>query len=227
MLQLLKGPAKEAESIAYFDPDIVIKCRWGFYENWISHGVAIVHDVISNDMPASHPTRKEWEKVIGLYEKTVTRKLSSYLNAGFCATSRADMEFLQVWSDITGLIIQHYNQDPTQFASFDRTSGFWNIDQDAFNITAMCCLSPICEMGPEAMDFIRGGWTMSHATGKVKPWKKKFILSALNGNPPSLADKEFWKNVTGLINIYSSAYAGMKQVSLSAASFAGRFFRRY
>ena len=31
MIRLLAGPAKEAGSMFYFDPDIVVKCTWSFF----------------------------------------------------------------------------------------------------------------------------------------------------------------------------------------------------
>jgi hypothetical protein len=68
---------------------------------------------------------------------------------------------------------------------------------------------------------------MAHAVGSPKPWKKKFLKSAFGGNPPSIADKEYWKNINSPIAMFSPAYTKMKLLSINAASLMGRFYRRY
>ncbi|MES2775215.1 MAG: hypothetical protein V4722_13590 [Bacteroidota bacterium] len=227
MLSLWNGPAKNADALAYFDPDIVIKCKWDFFETWMTHGVALVHEIVSNDMPATHPIRQEWMKVIEKAEMKTVRNIHSYINGGFCGVIRENTEFLETWSKIIHTAVKYYNQDPSTFASFDRTSPFWNVDQDAFNIAAMCCESPISEMGSEGMDFINAGWTMSHATGSPKPWKKNFCKMALDGKPPTLAEKGFWLHATTPIPTFSNSYIRYKTFCISIASFVGRFYRRY
>jgi len=226
MLRVWNDFAKDAGAIAYFDPDIVIKCRWEFYESWMSHGVALVHEVVSNDMPPSHPIRLEWKKIIESCNRQQTREIYSYINAGFCGVSKENVEFIEVWADILDCAIQKYKPDVKRLTSFDKTSPFCFFDQDALNVAAMCCESPISEIGPEGMDFIHGGWTMSHAVGAPKPWKKRFLLSALKGNSPSLPDKAFWLYANGPIQNNSSIKIKVKRASISVASFIGRFYRR-
>src|SRR6187402_1067971 len=91
MLRLLDGPASDAAGIVYFDPDIVVKCKWSFFETWLSFGVAVVHEVISNDMPASHPIRLGWKQLIESTNRKVTFELRSYLNGGFVGVSRKNI----------------------------------------------------------------------------------------------------------------------------------------
>ena len=112
--------------------------------------------------------------------------------------------------------------------SFDRTYPFFSIDQDALNVTAMCAKSPISEIGPEGMDFIHGGWTMSHAVGVPKPWRKKFIWSALKGYSPSLADSAYWSNVgqDSPITSYTKLHVKVKRISILVASLISRFYHR-
>jgi len=227
MIELIEGVAQDADGVAYFDPDIVITNKWSFYIRWMSYGVAMVHGIVSNDMPPTHPVRMEWRKVIEKMNRTTKRELHAYINCGFCGVSKSNIEFLSVWSEVVAEAIANYQMDPGQFATFDRTSTFWSIDQDAFNIAAMCCESPISEMGPEAMDFIHAGWTMSHATGSPKPWEKNFLLAALDGRPPSKAEKEYWSNTSGIINFYPPTHFRWKRLSILLASLVGRFYRRY
>jgi len=224
MLQLLDGIAKNVNGLFYYDPDIVIKCRWSFYENWISHGVALVHEIISNDMKPNHPLRREWEKVISKSGKSVKRELHSYINSGFCGVTIENKPFLKDWIEIIETGVKYFNYSTHQFSLTDyRGYVFFAQDQDAFNIAAMCFEGSLSEMGPEAMDFIHGGFTMSHAVGTPKPWKKQFLLSAFKGNPPSLAEKAYWQNVEMPIKLYTYN----QKISLKIASAIGRFYRKY
>jgi hypothetical protein len=226
MLRLWDGVAKDAEQIAYFDPDIVIDCPWDFFERWMDYGVALVHEIIHNDMPPTHPIRKEWELAIQKCNKKVVRQLYSYINGGFCGVNKLNIEFLRVWAEIIELGITHYKADATKFLSFNRTHPFWSIDQDAINATAMCCESSISEIGPDGMNFIYGGWTMSHATGHPKPWAKNFFRSALDGQAPSKADRAYWFNLTEPIKNYSHFHIQRKHLAIKIAALFGRFYQR-
>jgi hypothetical protein len=227
MLALFAGPCLNMERIAYFDPDIVLRCRWEFIETWMSHGVALVHEIVNNDMPANHPIRKEWEKVALACNRTVRHNLFSYINAGFFGVSRDGVDFLKLYRDIMNVAKTDYGFEDSDFQfSIDRSDLFYAKDQDALNIAAMCCECPISEMGPEAMDFANGGFTMSHAVGSPKPWGKNFLSSAVKGNPPTMADKMFWANVEGPITIYTASKIKVTSISLKLASFIGRFYKR-
>jgi len=228
MLKLWNDVIKNADGIFYFDPDIIIKCRWQFFENWIEKGVALVHEIVSNDMPKTHPIRKEWEKVIQSYGSVVSHSINSYINGGFCGISRKDISFIEKWGDLINIAINDYKADPRKFSSFDRTYPFWSIDQDAINMAAMCTETNISEMGPDAMDFVYGGWVMSHATGNPKPWKKNYTLSALRGKGPSQTDKLFWVTMYNSkpINLYSNMHVKMKLVYISMAKFMSRIYHR-
>lgn len=225
MINVLENFELDIEAIAYIDPDIVVKCNWNFFETWMSHGVALVHEITANDMPASHPIRKEWEKVINKCNRQVVQSLTSYINAGFCGVSRLNFKFIYLWAEIINTAIREYSLKPTLFMPLDRTHVFYAGDQDALNIAAMCSENHISEIGPEGMDFIPGGWTMSHAVGSPKPWKNNFILSVLKGNPPSLADKAYWANVNGPLKAHKKYEINC--LAIMCAAFVGRFYHRY
>jgi hypothetical protein len=227
MLRLFEVFAADITSIIYFDPDIIIKCNWKFFCDWISYGVALVHEVNSNDMPPTHPLRKQWEQVINKSGKKITRNLYSYINGGFCGVTKYHIEFLKSWVDITNTAIQYFGLTPDQWThNYDRTYMFYAQDQDTLNITAMCSEVPISEMGPEAMDFIHGGFTMSHAVGSPKPWRKVFLLASSRGNTPSAADKAYWENVQTPIRVYSKNRIKLTNAVIKIASFIGRFYKR-
>lgn len=216
------------KGIVYFDPDIVITCQWEFYERWMGYGVALVHELVSNDMPETHPIRQEWHKVIHKTNKKVLRKLNSYINSGFCAVTSSNLEFIETWADIMDVGIEHFQLGAEVFAhNTNRSNIFFAKDQDALNIAAMCCNSPISEIGPEGMGFIHGGFTMSHAVGSPKPWKKNFMLASLMGDVPSLAEKAYWSNVNSVIITHSPFKLNMKLLAIKCAAIIGRFYRRY
>lgn len=226
MIKLFEGPAKESKFLTYFDPDIVNLCNWEFYEQWMSFGVAMVHEIVSNDMPATHPSRIQWKKVINFLKMKQQREINSYINAGFVGVSVYNIEFLHVWSKVVKAAIEEYKMDPSIFIAYDRTATFYSIDQDAFNIAAMCCESPISEMGPEAMDFEGAGWTMSHATGWPKPWNNIFTFSALKGCPPSRPHKHFWNNTLSPIKLFPHNTIALKKTDILIATIIGRFYHR-
>ena len=226
MLHIWNRCGVRVDSIAYFDPDIVIKCDWMFFERWMSHGVALVHDLTDNDMPQSHPIRLEWKKIISNYSASVKREVNSYINAGFCGVSKEHIDFLHTWQFFIEKAVSDYSMDPRTMTSFHKTHPFCFLDQDALNITAMCSEALISEMGPAGMDFVHGGWTMSHALGSPKPWKKSYLSLALLAQSPSLADKEFWLNTKYPINLFSAIHYKWKKLSILFASFFSRFYSR-
>jgi len=227
MLQLFETAAVNASALFYFDPDIVVKCKWSFFETWAGYGVALIHERVANDMPPTHPLRKEWEKVIAKAGKTVTHNLNSYINGGFCGVSNQNKEFLKTWKEIFITGTKFFGLTVDQWGhAYDRTYMFSSQDQDALNIAAMCCDSPVSEMGPEAMDFIPGGWVMSHATGNSKPWNKKFLTSSLMGIPPSQTDKLFWQYSKGQLKAYSKFILHLKSTAIKIAALVGRFYSR-
>lgn len=229
MLDLWSKSAKDAASLFYFDPDIVIKCNWTFYEKWVGFGVTLVHEIIANDCPPNHPRRGIWKEAIDKMDMKVEREVHSYINSGFCGVIKSNIEFLETWSKVLQVFINSFGFSITHFdfKNFQPWDIYFAGDQDAFNIAAMCSKSPLSEMGPEAMDFIHGGFTMSHAVGGPKPWNKPFIVSALKGVPPSFADKAYW-NYAGSPTLSSTKNKiKVKQLSIKIASLIGRFYRKY
>jgi hypothetical protein len=227
MLEVWNGVAKNAEGMFYFDPDIIIKCSWNYFEEWIGFGVALVHEISSNDMPPNHPLRKKWEFVINKAKKIVTNQLFSYINGGFCGVHKNNEIFLHDWIDITNTGMKYFGLTASQFKhNYNRTNLFYAQDQDALNITAMSSNAPISEMGPEAMGFIHGGFTMSHAIASPKPWIKNFLYYFSIGFIPTQADKDYWINTKFPIKTFSQIKITIKIISIKIASFLGRFYQR-
>lgn len=226
MLELMSGLGKDCNGIVYFDPDIVVKCKWNFFENWLENGIAIIQEITGNIMPVNHPTRFLWSKVIAAAGENVINKVSNYYNCGFCGILNKDKEFLLLWSKFIQIAIDKFGQNPFEFINNDRTSTFWSIDQDTFNMAVMSTKNRVSDMGPEAMDFLHGGFTLSHAVGNPKPWEKNFILHSVNGVAPSLADKGFWQYEGYPIGSFGIRRKKYTLITIKIASFIGRFYRK-
>ena len=228
LLSIWNGPAKNADNLFYFDPDIVNICAWSFYEQWVTFGVALIHEIVWNDMPANHPKRAMWSHISDAMSIEVRNKLTSNINAGFVGLGRANIEFLELWSTMIDYAIAHFGVDGSKFAQGKKAYSLFTVaDQDLLNLTAMCSKSQLSEMGAEAMGFTNSGWTMCHATGTPKPWKKNFLTAAFSALPPSKAEKEYWNYANGIIRIYSESIVKYKKFTISVASFIGRFYRKY
>ena len=122
--------------------------------------------------------------------------------------------------------IHRFKMNEHVLAFSHRSEPFFARDQDALNIAATCSAVPISELGPEGMDFIYGGFLMSHATFSPKPWNKNYCWYFLKGYPPSLADKSFWNNFGGPIVVFSAHKIFVKRMILKILSVLSRFYSR-
>lgn len=211
-------------SIFYFDPDIVVKCRWSFFEEWAGFGVALCQEIANGYMPNNHPIRCHWRAWGCERGMACNREMNQYFNSGFVGVQRRFSSFLDVWNRV---LIE------TERAGFgaeqivrDRSMPFSTWDQDAMNIAVMESDVPLSTLGPEGMDFIDSGFTMSHAIGSDKPWRKKFAKSALKGEPPSKADKGWLAHCLRPIQVLSPMQVRMKKLDLRIGAAIGRFIRR-
>jgi len=233
LLQVWHHLEPQATRLYYFDPDITVRVRWSFFEEWADYGVALVEDV-NSPLSETHPRRGAWRRCLEARKKEVQRETPLYVNGGFIGLSRTDEPFLHEWKGAMELVGQEIGGLAGSMFSFDTTRPefaspaypFNKTDQDALNIAVMTTRQRISVMGPEGMDFRPGGWTMSHALGAEKPWRKHFIRAALAGRPPSRADREFWAYASSPIGIFSSGAGRWRMVTLRLASFLGRFYRR-
>ncbi|RUR87964.1 hypothetical protein DSM107007_11270 [Nostoc sp. PCC 7120 = FACHB-418] len=221
MLRLWKEFCPDIEALFYFDPDIVIKCRWSYFEEWVTYGVALCEDV-NSPVPNSHPLRMAWRNFYELYGYIFNSSVDIYVNGGFIGVKNSEKEFLENWCKIQGLMsssIGGLNNANIK----DRTFMFNKTDQDALNITLMSNNLPISLMGKEAMDIIYGGFTMSHALGAKKPWKGSTIFQVIKGKKPRQAEKEYWKYTLKPIKLYSKLEFIIRKIELKISSFLGRF----
>jgi hypothetical protein len=227
MLTLWKEFCQEAETIFYFDPDITIKCRWSYFEEWASYGIALCED-INSPILETHPLRLAWQKYYRPFGYGLQNITSRYVNGGFVGITKDRITFLKDWKEIQELMVAeigslaYANASKNSDTARDRTFPFYKTDQDALNIAVMNTEHPLSLIGKEGMDFQYGGFTMSHALGSPKPWNKSIALMALKGKPPSLADNEYWKYTKSPINLYSKNMLLRKHLDLKIGKILGR-----
>ena len=224
MLDLFAGPARNCEYLWYFDPDIFIRCNWTFFADWQNYGIALCQEITNNILPENSPLRHKWMRIgthIGLGD---ARPLNHYFSAGMVGVSQEHIGFLHLWRRIVREA-ESEGCDLKIFRVGDREMPFFGSDQDALNVAAMYTEHPLTTMGPEAMGFVPGGFTMYHAVGQ-KPWRSSFLLNALMGIPPSPADKLFLTLVSSPIRAYSWLRLSAKRIACVIAALIGRFYRR-
>ena len=222
-----------ADHLFYFDPDITIRAPWSFFLEWSGYGVALVEDV-NSPLPESHPRRGAWRRCLARRHRPVRRETSLYVNGGFVGLARAQQGFLREWREAMALVGAEIGGLEHSMFSFGAVRPemnspaypFSKTDQDALNIALMTAAEPVSILGAEGMDFRPGGWTMAHALGPEKPWRKKLIRAALGGRPPTKADREFWRHADSPLPGFSARVAAWRRATLAVAGFVGRCYRR-
>ncbi|MDZ7961409.1 MAG: hypothetical protein RMY34_26600 [Aulosira sp. DedQUE10] len=229
MTLLWESYCPDVEALFYFDPDIVNKCSWDFYEKWVSRGIALCGDSWYH-VPANHPRRLAWKEFAESKGLVCDRQLDSHFNSGFIGVNKSCKSILVLWQQLVELgEMAGYSdlQDLYGNKSFTHYPYLYG-DQTYMNLALMVSNLPISAVGPDGMDFLPGGTIMSHAIApSVKPWRKKLIISALQGSRPSITDKLFWRHSQTPIQMYSSAKFLQQKFAILFGSAIGRFIYRH
>ena len=224
MLDVWDRLSPEADAMFYFDPDIAIRCRWSFYESWIRYGIGLCQEITASAMPSNHPIRCEWKRWMLDRNIATNYELAQYFNGGFVGLLQQHKAFLETWHAIMVGISQEV--DLSGFTPGDRSQPFNMTDQDGLNMAAMATRFPLSTIGPEGMDLVPGGFTMSHAVGSPKPWRKQFTACALRGRSLSNADRLWLANSSSPIQVLTSGQKRLRAIDLKIGSAIGRFVRR-
>ena len=177
MLDLFATHAQDCGYLWYFDPDIFIRCNWTFFADWQQNGIALCQEIVNNILPTDSPLRHKWMRIAADIGLNNPRPLNHYLSGGMVGVSSEHASFLHLWGRIIELA-RREGCDLGNFMSGNRESPFYGSDQDALNIAAMYTEHPLTTMGPEAMGFVAGGFTMYHAVGQ-KPWRGSLLLEGV------------------------------------------------
>ena len=226
MLDILRKYDPGANQLFYFDPDIVIKCRWTFYEEWCSRGIALCQEIVNAYMPSNHPVRLAWKDMGEKEGFEIARELNQYFSGGFIGVRRDHASIIEVWKTLLDNVWK-YDVDISKFsAAPDRSSTILSPDQDLLNLAAMITPDPLSTIGPEGMAFVPGGFTMAHAVGRPKPWRKKMLREAVRGKATTAADKEYLLNVREPIRLYTEQELVRRSFDARCGAALGRVMRR-
>jgi hypothetical protein len=234
MLQVLRLSGSDQAQIFYFDPDIVVFCPWTFIREWAQDAVALVTD-INGQFPSSHPLRLMWRRFFASKGLVMSHpRLEVYINSGFiglptsCIRSlpTSCIRMLDEWIAFQDQAFAAIGTHGS-FHNEDRSYIFHTPDQDMLNAALERCDCPLSVIGSDGMDFVPGGYVMSHAIGQPKPWKKHFIRYALSGRPPTLQDKRLLGYIDQPLRLFSPGAAAWRRLSAKLAAMIGRVMRRY
>jgi hypothetical protein len=228
MHELWENYCPEVDALFYFDPDIVNKCSWDFYQRWVSQGIALCGDSWYL-VPANHPRRLAWKEFAQSNGLECKRELDYHYNSGFVGVHKSCKSILSLWQKLEEIGEMTGNSDLQDLYSRKTFESYPYLygDQTYLNLALMLTTYPLSTVGPDGMDFVPGGTIMSHATvPNVKPWRKQLIMNALNGSSPTVTDKLFWQHAQTPIQVYSDALVLSKQIALRIGSAMGRFMRR-
>ncbi|MEZ7498692.1 hypothetical protein QO200_08070 [Flavobacterium sp. Arc3] len=234
MLELWEGPAKNAEALYYFDPDIVVNDSWVCFEQWVQCGVGLCED-IDSPLQEFHPRRVGWRNYFKKFNIDLEYKNQTYVNGGFVGLLKKDISFLKLWNQIQvnmgaaigGLENSIFSNESHSlmlvemegFTIFDKS------DQDALNATIEAFDGSISYLGKEGMGFKYGHVTMFHALGSPKPWNTYHLLRAIQGRPPRILDTFYWENTKSPIFVHTKFEIFKKKISVIVGKFIGRFYK--
>jgi hypothetical protein len=224
LLELMEKHRPDEDKFFFFDPDIVVKARWEFFDHWADHGVALVED-LNHYLPRNHPVRLAGKKYAAAHGLTVCQEPDRFYNGGFIGLRRECADFLHAWKQLFDCRAAD-GVDLSKFELGGFEYPYLYLDQDLMNLALMLTPQPISAVGPEGMDFAPGGYVMSHSAGDTKSWRKNFLWEALNGRAPSRTDKEFIRHTQSPICIYSRPQLAVRRAGVLVGSAIGRFYRR-
>ena len=233
MLKLWQHFGAQADGILYFDPDIVVKAKWAFFEDWIRSGVALSEDV-NSPLPKFHPRRVAWRAYFEKHQISLNFKEAVYANGGFVGVYKENLSFLETWKQVQeamafhlgGLSKSQFNNKEVFTKQMEQgITPFSKTDQDALNAAVEAWDGNASFIGQESMAFKPGPHQMTHALGSVKPWKSTPIRSMLKGKSPRLTDYDYWNNANYPIISQSESVVKWRKIAMAFAKAIGRIYR--
>ncbi|MDM0088189.1 MULTISPECIES: hypothetical protein [unclassified Variovorax] len=217
--------APDSDTVAYIDPDIVMKCDWPSFCGWFTDDALSLAEDVNWAFPSRHPKRLLWSAFFAQHGIASIRPIERYYNAGFIGVPRRHVDFLVLWERLCSLVLD-YNQGVKHLKAGGSAALFHSTDQDALNFALTAHEATLNTAGPDAMDFTAGGYYLSHAIGSPKPWNTPHIRNAIGGQSPSVATKAYFQHIEGPIRAFSDAEIKRHRFALRLASAIGRVYQR-
>jgi hypothetical protein len=200
----LEGLAQGVSQLHYFDPDIVLGCKWPLVRRWATKGIALSED-FNGHLPARHPLRLQWKAWLSQFPELNSQgDCDRYYSGGYVGLPVENVEFLKTWAGLIDKI--SLGQDLKKYCLGDSNKLFYVPDQDALNIALMCGTFTVNGAGVEGMAFAPWGRfpnLLFHAIGYKKPWMGGCIKLALRGHAPTYSARMFLKHMDGPIRSLS------------------------
>ena len=223
MRRVFKELAPTASTVAYVDPDIVVKAPWSFFEDWLAWGTALVGDFhvgISDD----HLFRHHWRELAARRGLHLARRLDRYYNCGFVGLKRQDSVFLDTWGKLIeslpelGLPIDKLLPTP-------HLHPFRYTDQDLLNAALECGEWPLATLPASGMDLGgQLGGVMCHMTPGPKPWRTGYFLGQHRLRERSHACRMYWRFANHPIKPYTSSQYLIRRLDQKTAALFGRIY---
>lgn len=233
MLDLWEHFGDRMDGLCYFDPDIVIKGEWSFFEHWIAEHIGLCEDV-NSPMNAFAPTRIIWQRVMKKHQVELPSNIHQYVNGGFVGLKKANKQFVESWKMLLDIIARE--TEPLTISFLPNAAGeqserpnsalFFAAEQDALNCATMKHENMVSIANKSAMDFDGFGTVMAHAIGNYKPWNMKYVKAALDGRKAGSAQKLYWQHVLHPIKLYSEQKVRQVQRKIKLAAFISNFYSR-
>jgi hypothetical protein len=233
MLHLWDQYGDQVDGLCYIDPDIVLKCEWSFFDNWLDEHIALCED-INSPLNTFAPERIAWQKVMKRHNINLPSNINQYVNGGFVGLKKINKPFVQTWKQLLDIIAQETESLDVSFlpnakgeqSQRPQSALFYATEQDALNCATMLHENKVAIANRSAMDFGRFGTIMSHAIGGHKPWKMNYIKEALDGRRAGIAHKLYWNHVLQPIQLYTDRQVRQMQRRIKLASLISNFYSR-
>lgn len=220
----LARETQPVDFVTFFDADVIVTCPWLYIEQWLANGVAACEDSAS-PIHSTHPMRAYWKQACESNGLVWRNDRDIYINSGFLGMTPATTSFLDEWQKTIDMVTEILPDKDQR--KLDIPHVFIRLpDQDSLNMAFCCTAFQVSFCNKDAMDFVPGGYVMSHATGKIKPWHGSFFLRALRGHPPRKSDKEYIRFTRGPIKILNDLEYAIGKFDIMAASLLGRCYKR-
>ncbi len=224
MQQILDEIRPDADTLFYFDADLLIRCDWRHFERWVRHGVLLALDMGETYMPEQHVFRQEWRALAARCGLTC-RAQYGYVNGGCVGVMRGHQAFVRVWARLM-LQLEADGHDMTRITVAGGMPEYAHMDQDILNATVMATDVPLALLGQEAMDIFPSSVIMTHYMFHAKPWLRNYVLDAIKGFPPDRNQFFFWDLVNNPVQSFTPAELRAKRRQLRLARLIGYLRRR-